>query len=512
MSSAKPVSDTSSATKPSEKRGAKPENKSATKDQPQAEPPRILLVAGEASGDTHGAELISALAKRQPALKFIGVGGPKMAAAGQDQIADMSKHAVVGLVEVLRHYPKLRAIFSRLLTLAKKEQPEVIVLIDYPGFNLRLARALRRALPDHRIVYYISPQVWAWKSGRVTQMARSLDLLLAIFPFEPDFFRNRAPKFPVTWVGHPMLDRLNKPSLGQVEAGRIALMPGSRREEIRRHLPLMWEAAVLMTRQRSDLHFVIISPNDERQRQITEWIETQPAPPFAFDTYCTYQLSHINRCEFALVKSGTSSMDCAFVGVPHAVVYKVNPVTYLAGKYVVKIQYLSMVNVLAEDPPVIPELIQGDFTPEKLSRLTLDLLEKPEKLTDMKKEMAEVVASLGEAGASDRAARAILVELAACPPVHRTAPPKPELLAKPTEAKTEPPKPEAKSIPASTASTSADKSKDVTESKSSATKPVETKGSSASKPESKPEPSKPGGKNIQLASADTKDTPSSKKV
>lgn len=371
-----------------------------------------MIVAGEASGDAHGAELMAALRGIRSDLKLIGAGGPKMLAEGQEQVADLSRHAVVGLTEVLRHYPKLLQIFQLLVSQAREHLPEVVVLIDYPGFNLRLAKRLRRLLPLHRLVYYISPQVWAWKEHRAKQMARDLDLVLAIFPFEPAWYKERVPGLRVEWVGHPMLDRLNTLVLGQYEPGRIALMPGSRKDEIRRHLPAMWDAASLIFASRPDVRFVVLSPNQQRQEEVIAWIEAQPPPKFEYECYGAYQLSHLNRCELALVKSGTGSLDCAFVSVPQIVVYKVNPVTYLAAKYVVKIKHLSMVNVLAKNPPVVPELIQHEFTGPKLAQRALDLLRHPEKRAEMKQRMYEVVASLGGSGASKRAAFAVLAELA----------------------------------------------------------------------------------------------------
>src|SRR5271154_3807302 len=168
----------------------------------------ILMVAGEASGDAHGGDLIQALKEKQPRARIIGVGGPRMAAAGQEQLLDLSAHAVLGLAEVLKQYFKFRRFRDQVLDLAKRERPEAVVLIDCSGFNLRLTPKLRRDLPGTRIIYYISPQVWASRAGRVKTMQRDIDLLLSILPFEKDWYAKAAPNFNVRWVGHPVLDRI----------------------------------------------------------------------------------------------------------------------------------------------------------------------------------------------------------------------------------------------------------------------------------------------------------------
>jgi lipid-A-disaccharide synthase len=370
--------------------------------------PQIMMVAGEASGDLHGAGLITALLRRREDLRITGCGGPGMLAAGQEQIFDLSGHAVFGLAEVMRHYFKFRSLFTRLVAMAVEEKPEAVVLIDNSGFNLRVAAALRPQLPGARFIYYVGPQVWASRSRRVKQMARDLDLLLSIFPFEQQWYHRKAPHFRVRWVGHPMLDRLNPDATVTARPDRIALMPGSRAVEVDRHLPLLWEAAVKMSAAKKGLHFVLIAPNEERQKQVLDWIAQQPAPNFAFESFCHYPLSHLSRCQLALVKSGTATLDCAFARVPAVVVYKLNPLTYEVAKRVVKVKHVSMINLLAKNPPIVPELIQGNCTPAEIARVALDMLKHPKQLEEIQSKMAEVVASLGGPGASDRAAEEIL--------------------------------------------------------------------------------------------------------
>ena len=374
-------------------------------------PLTLLMVAGEASGDTHGAELIKALRQMHPRVRIIGVGGPRMAAAGQEQLFDLAAHAVLGLAEVLKHYFKFRSFFHRVLNLARRERPDAVILIDYPGFNLRLAAKLRREVPGSRTIYYISPQVWAWKAGRVEAMKRDIDLLLAILPFERAWFAQKAPKLNVQWVGHPMLDRIRKVEDTEPNPHCIALLPGSRKTEAEAHLPVLWEAARLMGAQKPGLKFVLLSPNEEIQKYSLEIIAKLPAPNFAFEYNIGYAVSHLSRCALAIVASGTASLECALVGIPQLVVYQVHPLTYAVGKRLVKVNHLSMVNVLANEE-VVPELLQDRFRPVHVANEALGLLLNKERRETMKRRVAQVVSTLGEPGASQRAAEAILMEAA----------------------------------------------------------------------------------------------------
>ena len=370
----------------------------------------ILLVAGEASGDAHGADLIAALRRQNPGVRCIGVGGPKMRAEGQEQLFDLSAHAVVGLIEVLKHYFKFRRFFHQVLDLARREQPDGVVFIDYPGFNLRLAAKLRRILPRSRLIYYISPQVWAWKAGRVFMMSQVLDRLLVLFPFEVEWFNQRVPAFPVEWVGHPFADRGRNEEGPDLDPQRIALLPGSRRAEIAKHLPVLWEAARKISLKKDGLTFVWIAPNAAMKAFGEKRVAKLESPNFQFEIHADYQRTHLARCGLALVASGTASLECAFLRVPQIVIYKVNRLTYWVGRAVVKLPYLSMVNVLA-GKAVVPELIQDAFTPKKVAETALDLLEWPEQREKMQADMAEVIAGLGGPGASERAAAAVLKEL-----------------------------------------------------------------------------------------------------
>jgi lipid-A-disaccharide synthase len=373
--------------------------------------PIILMVAGEASGDAHGAELIHAIKEKQPQARIIGVGGPRMASAGQEQLLDLSAHAVLGLAEVIKQYFKFRKFRDQILDLAKRERPDAVVLIDCSGFNLRLTPQLRRDLPGARIVYYISPQVWASRANRVKAMERDIDLLLTILPFEKAWFAKVAPNFKVQWVGHPVLDRIRKVDVAEPNPNFVALLPGSRRTEVEKHLPVLWEAALLMGRNRPGLKFILLSPNETIQKYALEMLSKFPAPNFVFEYNVGYAISHLSRCALALVASGTASLECALVGIPQVVVYRVHPLTYVAAKRVVKVKYLSIVNVMANEA-VVPEFLQDDLEASAVAREGLELLESQPRREAMKRRVAQIVATLGEPGASKRAAEAILLEAA----------------------------------------------------------------------------------------------------
>ena len=369
------------------------------------------MVAGEASGDAHGAELIQAIKELQPKARIIGVGGPRMVSAGQEQLLDLSAHAVLGLTEVLKQYFKFRKFRDQILELARRERPDAVVLIDCSGFNLRLTPSLRRDLPGTRIIYYISPQVWASRAGRVKAMQRDIDLLLSILPFEKAWFARVAPKFNVQWVGHPVLDRIRKVDVSAPNPNFVALLPGSRRTEVEKHLPELWNAALIMGRNRPGLKFILLSPNESIQKYSLQMLGKFPAPNFAFEYNVGYAISHLSRCALAIVASGTASLECALVGIPQIVVYRVHPLTYAVGKRVVKVKYLSMVNVMANEA-IVPEFLQDNLVAGAVAQEALELLGNNPRRETMKRRVAEVVATLGEPGASQRAADAILHETA----------------------------------------------------------------------------------------------------
>ncbi|MGD9896747.1 MAG: lipid-A-disaccharide synthase [Candidatus Methylacidiphilaceae bacterium] len=375
---------------------------------------RFYLVAGEPSGDTLGACLIEALRRQAPGAVFRGAGGPKMAAAGQRQAVDLTKHAVVGLVEVFRHYPELRTLFHRIVREVKAARPDAVILIDYPGFNLRLARVLRHRFPWVKIIFYVSPQVWAWKAGRAELLSRTVDELLVLFPFEKEWYARRGSSLAVSWVGNPLWDRLIDNEIPELPSDRriIALLPGSREAEIGRHLPLLLEAAAQMQEQEHDLDFLWIVPDARREAYAREQLALL-RPGCSIRLRVGYPLSHLSRCSLALLCSGSASLECAAVGTPQILVYKANPITYSVAKRVVQVRFLSIVNLLA-DEEIVPELVQEKPTPSSVAEAALRLLANPGERSRMIEAMRETLRPIAEPGASARAA-ARVVAVAARP-------------------------------------------------------------------------------------------------
>lgn len=383
----------------------------------------ILMIAGEASGDTLGAELIDAI-RRQPGgdeIDFIGAGGPKMEAAALRPEFDLSEHAVVGIWEVLKNYFKFRRLFRHLFELATRREPDAIVLIDYPGFNLRFAKAIRRHNSQGdgafrewqpKIVCYVSPQLWAWKEGRVHAIARNIDLMLSIFPFEKEWYAERVPAFAVEFVGHPLVDRfpLAKPDEKSMpldpdlftEQPTVLLLPGSRRREIDKHLPVMLEAAVIFS-EKIKTRLRMVLPSDEMlalaRRHIPTGIE--------IDLQVGGLAKALGQASIAIASSGTVTMECAWFRVPTVVLYKTSPLTHALGRALLKVPHLAMPNLLAGEE-LFPEFIQSAANADNLAEASLRLLRDKAERTRILNGLDQVAAQLGEPGAATRAAQAVL--------------------------------------------------------------------------------------------------------
>jgi lipid-A-disaccharide synthase len=386
--------------------------------------PVVYFVAGEASGDRHAAELLRSLKAQSPGLRAKGVGGPHLRSAGQEQLFDLAAHAVVGLTEVLKNYFKFRSFFNRVLSDMAAERPDVLILVDYPGFNLRLARAVRNRWPELLIVYYISPQVWAWKSGRARTMQQLVDLLLVIFPFEKPWFAKHAPRLNVEWIGHPTLDRWNPDATDTTVKSngaslRLALLPGSRVREITAHLPILLETARMTVTYRPGTKFTLLAADDKGAELLRGIITQEGAGGLDIDIQQGYQLTHLSRCDIALVASGTASLECCLARLPMLVLYKVSPLTAMVARRVIKLPYVSMVNVLAGEK-VVPEFLQERATPEALFEAVKEMITRPAWRVTMQKKLEGVARMLGEPGASARAAREVLKLMAS-----RSSEPKP---------------------------------------------------------------------------------------
>jgi lipid-A-disaccharide synthase len=379
----------------------------------------IYFVAGEASADNHGAALMRALRNADASLRFIGRGGPQMkSVAGGDFNNWIDKSGVLGLWEVIKHYGYFRKQFRETLREIALSKPNAVLLIDYPGFNLRLARALRKKSPSQKIIYYISPQVWAWNRGRIKKMARWLDLMLCIFPFEADLYNQSGLR--TIFVGHPMIERLaakkiDPPSPGsgaagiQRDANLVGLFPGSRAREVRKIFPILIETARELRKSKPNLRFEIAAASDKLARQIDSMFDSQDRDVFAIRVGETSEI--MQRAFVGVVASGSATLEAAYFRMPFALVYKVAWPTYAAGRLLVKVKFLGMPNVLA-NKEVVQEFIQHSARPGKIAQAIEQLIDDSHARQQMIWEFDKIVAMLGESGASTRAAQALLAEIA----------------------------------------------------------------------------------------------------
>ena len=368
----------------------------------------LYFVAGEVSGDTHGAALLAALGARRPTLTFHGRGGPRMKAVAGEGLEDWVEEAgVVGLWEVLKKYRYFVRQRDRVLAEIERLQPAAVVLIDYPGFNLRLAASLRKHYRwPLKILYYISPQVWAWNRGRIPRMAKLLDLMLCIFPFEPALYEPAGLRS--VFVGHPLIDSLAAEAPQNREALLIGLFPGSRQREVRKIFPVMLAAAAIMRRARPELRFAAAAPSERMARELAVlreaagWTETE-CPVGVGDAR---QL--MGRACAGMVASGTATVEAASLGMPLVIVYKVAALTYWVGRAVVRVPFLGMINLLT-GREIAREFLQGEARPADIAAEMLPLLdEKGEARARQVADLREVVELLGGGGAAVQAAEAIL--------------------------------------------------------------------------------------------------------
>ena len=369
---------------------------------------KFYLIAGEASGDTRGAEVMRSLvtlaSARGGAVEFHGAGGPQMQALAP-AIQDWSGEAVVGLWDVLKKYPYFRRQFDAMLREIATLKPDAVILIDYPGFNLRMAKALKRLDPALRVIYYISPQVWAWNRGRIPQMARTIDLMLCIFPFEKALYEKSGLK--TVFVGHPLLDSLaaKRGALPREET-LVGLFPGSRKKEVSRIFPVMLETAKAMRKARPDLRFEAAAASETLAATMRTMAMGSPV---------TVRLggSHelMNEAVVGMVTSGTATLEATFFELPFVLVYRVAPLTWMVGKRLVRVPFLGIANILA-GREIIREFLQDAAEPAPLAEELLSMLNNPEKREAQQAEFRQVIAGLGSGGASVRAAEAILAEIA----------------------------------------------------------------------------------------------------
>lgn len=371
----------------------------------------LLVIAGEDSGDLHGAELLRELKARRPQLRIIGVGGPRMTPFLDRKLADVKDLAVVGFVEVIKHLPRLNRLFKQILAAAREEGISAALLIDYPGFNLRLAKALRKQLPAVKLHQYVCPQVWAWKKGRIPDLGRTLDTLYCLFDFEPELFNG----YPVDarFVGHPLVEVV-KPECDRdtffQETGLdpskplVALLPGSRKGEIQHLLPPMADLARRWKTERPEVQWVLPVAPTLDPASIRAHLGHAPILLVQDRAYASRAYA-----DAALVASGTATLETALLGTPFAIVYKLNALTYQMAKRIVKVPHFGLANVVARRE-VAPELLQDEVNPERLSAELARLLE-PDVARRVRAELGEVRGHLGAPGAAGRVAEDLLKKL-----------------------------------------------------------------------------------------------------
>jgi lipid-A-disaccharide synthase len=370
--------------------------------------PTVMLSCGEASGDLYAGALTLELQRLVPGARIIGMGGERMHAAGAELVADYRGLAVTGLVEALRVVPRSFSLLKQLREQMVRDRPDVLVAIDFPDFNFRLAAAARAlGIP---VVYYVSPQIWAWRPGRIKTVKEVASKVLVIFPFEKKLYEEAG--VPVEFVGHPLPDliQVTEPREQLLatagldpKAPTIALLPGSRPNEVRAILPILAEAATLIRGRVPSAQFVIA-----RAPKLTD----QMFESFARYTGPSATIAGraddvLNASDMVITASGTATVQAALHGKPMVIVYRLAPLTYKVGRPFVKVDTFGMVNLLA-GRRVVPELIQDDFTPARVADETVALLTDPARAAEMRRALGEVRSALGEPGATRRAAEAVL--------------------------------------------------------------------------------------------------------
>jgi len=370
---------------------------------------RIFIIAGENSGDLHAGNLVRALKRQEPQLTFRGLGGPQMAAAGVELIQNIVRDlAIVGLTPVFRNLRKILRLLNTVRQRLAAERPDAVVLVDYPGFNLRVARMAKDlGIP---VIYYICPQVWGWHYSRIYKIAKVVDLALVIFPFERRMYEDVGVN--VHYVGHPLLDNLritrDRAAICQhfgLDPKRllIGLVPGSRKPEVVRHLPVMLEAAERIREVLPEAQFVLPRSTTIDRSMLEKYIGRAQVPVTLIEEQ---RLNMRNALDFEIVKSGTSTLETGAMLVPMVIVYKVSFLSWIIGKMVIQLPFLGLVNIVA-DERIVPELLQDECTGQRIADEVLAILTDAERRANMVYQLRQVRESLGGAGAGKRAATLI---------------------------------------------------------------------------------------------------------
>jgi len=363
----------------------------------------IMIIAGETSGDIHGAKLVSAMRKRNNGLFFCGIGGRLLGEAGVELLMDASEIAVVGITEVFSKIPNILKGLRVAKTTLKTLHPDLLILIDFPDFNLHLASfAKKLGIP---VLYYISPQIWAWRPGRVKRIRKLVDHLAVILPFEEDFYRGHT--IPVTFVGHPLLDTLTSPKNKTLnrrtkENPVIGFLPGSRDGEIARHLPIMINAARDLHRKIDNVKFLISLAPEVKRTYVEEIIKKHKAE-IAFELVADSSEKVFERSTLVVAASGTVTLEAAISGTPMVIIYKVSPISYLVGRAMIQVKHIGLVNLIA-GRKIVPELLQTEASPTRISDTVFEMLRDSSGLERIRLELLNIKDLLGGPGASERVA------------------------------------------------------------------------------------------------------------
>jgi len=365
----------------------------------------IMIVAGEASGDLHGGNLVREMNRIDPNIKFFGVGGKNMKEAGVDLVANSADMAVVGLTEVFSRLGTIRGVMRRLKTLLKTVSPDLLILIDYPDFNLSLAKIAKKN--GVKIFYYISPQVWAWRKGRIETIKKNIDKMAVILPFEAQLYHEAGVE--AFFVGHPLLD-LVKLKYSRTEAFKlfdihegvttVGILPGSRESEVVKLLPSMLKAAEIIKEELSPVQFILPLADTLDINFITDIINKYPVPVKIIRN----EIYDVIACaDVVMVASGTATLETALLEKPMVIIYKISPLSYTIGKMIIHIDHIGLVNVIA-GKTLVPELIQNKATPENIAAEIIHLLTNEEEMHRTRSALSQIRNMLGAPGASSRAA------------------------------------------------------------------------------------------------------------
>ena len=368
----------------------------------------LMIITGEVSGDLIGGSLIKELKSLHPDLKVTGIGGDRMKLAGMDLIYHSDQMAFLGFVEVVKHLPFIHQVQKKLIDKVKSEKISCVVLIDYPGFNLSIAKKLKPL--GVKIIYYVSPQIWAWAKGRVKKVKRLVDKMLVVFPFEVEFYKKE--NVNVEYVGHPLVERINQYDFlirdeffSKFNLDRkkeiLLVMPGSRKQEVKEIFPEVIKAASELA-EKSGLQVVVARSKNIDQKYFQQFAGSEN---FVTITDHNYELMKYSR--FGIIKSGTSTLEAGYFALPMIVVYKTSPLTYLIGKQLIKLDRIGMVNIIL-DEMIVPELIQSDVNSEKIIHTASKILADTRFYEKIKMKLGKVREILGPKGASRKAANSIL--------------------------------------------------------------------------------------------------------